>query len=193
MIKGLFAFIGFLALIAGLGLGGYLLLSTQNAQKLDGTQQKTSTTPGAEGGTLGNACVHPKPIIEISSKTMAENDTQALHVHLSNPGKKACVTTITVDAPNFDLGNAPATKKITVPAKSKTTDTAWIISPKKVGTFQVTVQSGSDVAIAGVTVLNVLGLSALQIQIFSIIATFFGPMLSAPWWLEQLRNRKSKR
>lgn len=178
-----FALIGLLLLIAGLGLGWYLFSQNQRAQTLDSS---------FSGEGLDGACAHPQPVIDVSNRTMSESDTQALRVRLTNTSVEACTVNVTLNAPNFDLGLTGATQNLVIPAEGTAT-VSWIIAPKKVGTFEVTVQSGLDNAVAGLTVLNVLGLSASQLQLLSLLSTFLGPMLSAPWWFELFRSRSKRR
>lgn len=178
-----FAFLGLLLLLAGLGLGWYLFSQARQAQNLDAS---------FSGESLDGACAHPQPVIEVSNRTMSESDTQAIRVHLTNTSEADCTVTVMLNAPNFDLGLSGAAQSIVVPAAGTAT-LSWIIAPKKVGTFEVTVQSGADTAVAGLTVVNVLGLSASQLQLLSLLSTFLGPMLSAPWWFELFRSRSRRR
>jgi hypothetical protein len=185
MIKRAFATIGFLFLVVGLSLGAYLLNSTRQAQALDATQSSSDIS--------GDMCAHPQPVIELTNKTMSENDSQTLRVHFSNINSEPCVITVALDAPNFDIGTLGATRSLTLPPNSTTAELAWVITAKKVGTFEIAIQSESDTAHTGITVLNVLGLAPWQLQIFSLVSTLFGPMLTAPWWYEQFKGRQSKR
>lgn len=180
---GLFALFGFLLLLAGLGLGWYLFSQAQRAQTLDSN---------FSGEGMDGACAHPQPVIEVSNRSMSENDTQALRVRLTNTAAEECTVSVTLNAPNFDLGGTGSTQSVVVPAEGTAT-LSWIIAPKKVGTFEVTAQGGLDTAVAGLTVLNVLGLSASQLQLLSLLSTFLGPMLSAPWWFELFRSRSRRR
>lgn len=182
MKKHVFAVVGLLVLVAGLGLEWYLFSRGQQARNLDSSDSRK--------GPLSDVCAHPEPVIQLSKRTMSENDTQALGVRLNNSTNKTCTFNVTLRAPNFVL-DANNTQSVEVPSRTVAT-LSWVIIPTQVGTFEIIAQSGRDTAVIGVTVLNVLGLTASQLEIISLITKFLGPMLSAPWWFEQFRRSRRK-
>lgn len=183
MTKHVLAIVGLLVLVAGLGLEWYLFSRGQQARALDSTDSRK--------GPLNDVCVHPEPVIQLSKRTISENDTQALGVRLNNSTNQTCTFHVTLSAPNFVL-DANNTQSVEVPPQTVAT-LSWVIIPTQVGTFEILARSGLDTAVIGVTVLNVLGLTASQVELLSLITKFLGPMLSAPWWFEQFRRSKRRR
>jgi hypothetical protein len=125
---------------------------------------------------------------------MTEQDSQSLTVVLSNDsGTGICETTLFVSAPNFVLSPAGTERLITLEAGAPPLTLIWIISPLQKGSFEIAVSAGNESRTIGLTITNILGLTAAQAQLLSYLATFLGPMLTAPWWYEQWQKWRKER
>lgn len=181
MVKLIFAIIGAVLTITGLLMGGYLVRVNQQAESLDINKH---------GLGSNDPCINPLPNIELANRSMSESESQVLRVRLSNMGTQTCVAEVTLNAPDFDIGSAPVTRRVNVPPGSASAQVLWVISPKKLGTFEILVEAGGDSDVIGVTVVNVFGLSPWQVQLFSFLSALLGPMLTIPWWYEQWGKRR---
>jgi hypothetical protein len=123
-------------------------------------------------------------------RLMSENKTQALYINTTNPGETECESILFLRAPGFDVSPMKEAQNIKLPP-SGTGSISWIISPKKVGTYEIAVTDEVDTKIFGLTVNNMFGLNALQAKILSFLGTLFGPMLTVPWWWDRLRKKQN--
>lgn len=140
----------------------------------------------------GPGCPELTAVVNLERRVMTENESQALVVNLSLPEGINCAVTVSLLAPNFLISPPETSRVATVPAGSDI-DVAWVISPQDVGTYEVVIVVDERSETRGITVTNTLGLTATQAQILSIIASFLGPMLTAPWWYERWRERKKEK
>ncbi len=129
--------------------------------------------------------------INTLERVMSENASQALVLETTNPTDTTCESLITLSAPGFDSSPSNSEQKIVLPVK-KTGSISWIVTPRKTGTYDVSVSDGLTTKILGITVNNAFGLSAMHVKLLSGLGTLFGPMFTVPWWWEKLRQRKVK-
>jgi hypothetical protein len=133
-----------------------------------------------------------EPDVTLEQRLMSVQDSQALTVALANTGEIACDVTVALNAPNFAV-SPPETQRTVRVWPGTETKLNWVLSPHQLGTFSVAISVGSVQSVLGITVTNVLGLTARQAALLSALATFLGPILSAPWWVEQWQKwRKQK-
>ncbi len=182
MIKKALALCGILVVCTGVSLGLYLLNLNQSAISKD-----FYPIPLTSGGP----CTHPLAGVHVSERTMAESESQALIVYVKNPDAEECTATVAINAPNFDISPYENKQNITLPG-SGNGSLSWILTPKKVGVFEVSIAAGFDGQVIGISVTNLIGLSSTQAQIISYFGSFLGPMLTAPWWYERWKERKTK-
>ncbi len=129
--------------------------------------------------------------VNTPEKVMSENKSQAVVVKTSNSADVGCEILLSLRAPSFDMSPTKEEQKVTLPKGGNGT-ISWIISPRKTGTYEMTISDILNTKVFGITVTNMFGLSALQAQVASIAGGLFGPMLTVPWWWDRLRGRKKK-
>jgi hypothetical protein len=122
-------------------------------------------------------------------RVLSEDKSQAITVKTSNHMDGACRSTISLHAPGFDISPSKEDQQTVLPVK-QSGSLSWILTPRKTGTFEISVSDIINTKIFGITVTNTFGLSSFQAKIASIIGSIFGPMLTIPWWWERLLNRK---
>jgi hypothetical protein len=124
------------------------------------------------------------PAVTLTRRVMARSETQALTVTLTSASAETCAVEVTLNAPHFRL-SPPEPRQEVVVGPGQQVESAWILTPEELGTFDLVVTVGGAITVLGLTVTNALGLTALQLQILSTIGSVLGPMLTFPWWLEQ--------
>ena len=129
--------------------------------------------------------------VQQPEKIMSEDKTQSIKVAFKNPAKKTCETYMSLRAPSFDTSPSKDEQKISVPP-GKTGSLAWIITPRKTGTYELSVSDILNTRIFGITVTNIFGLNTTQAKVFSMLGTLLGPMLTVPWWVDKWFQRKRK-
>ncbi|MCB8917671.1 MAG: hypothetical protein H6666_07090 [Ardenticatenaceae bacterium] len=125
-------------------------------------------------------------------RVMSENESQSLTVALSLAGEVTCEVTLTLLAPDFVVSPAQTVQVLSM-SPGDSVIQVWVLQPQRLGTFAVVVSSNRAVETLGLTVTNVLGMTAAQARILSAVGTFLGPMLTAPWWYEQWKERQKKK
>lgn len=129
--------------------------------------------------------------VESPERVMSENESQAIVVQATNSTNEECESTLSLSAPSFNLSPLKGEQKLVL-AQNGTGSTSWILTPQKTGTYELSVSDVLNTQIYGVTVTNTFGLTALQAKFASGIGTFFGPMITVPWWWDRFRQRKQK-
>ena len=99
-----------------------------------------------------------------------------------------CRSLISLRSPGFDISPAKDEQTISLNKGGKGS-LSWIITPRKSGTFDIALSDSTNTKIYGISVTNILGLSAFQAKIASIFGGLFGPMFTIPWWWDKLRGR----
>lgn len=181
MLKNGLALLGLILVVAAVAV--WLALGSRHTQA---TALDTTRPPAAPGeGDAPDPCLRAvESTVTLQRRVMAEGDAQALLVALFNTGADSCTVHVTVNAPQFSL-SPPETQRPVSLLPQEEVDAAWILRPYHSGVFDVAVSIGGDARVLGITVTNVLGLTPRQAELISLIATFLGPMLTAPWWLER--------
>lgn len=176
---------GIVVFILSLGLGSYLNGVRNQAMARD-EEETVFAAIGVDGPPF---CVWQ---VSPPSRVMTEEESQVIEIQTSNPEDKECVTFLTVQAPGFDLSPHEEERKIVLLPKGNGS-IAWVIVPHKSGDYQVIVSDILNTKIFGITVTNVLGLSAFWAKFLTAVGGVFGPMLTVPWWWSELsKRRKSK-
>lgn len=122
-------------------------------------------------------------------KVISENKTTAIVIETKSSKESECESTLSIQAPGFDISPSRDTQTVNLPS-DKSGSISWILSPRKTGTYQVSITDGIDAKIYGVTVNNIFGLSAVQAKSASFLGSLFGPMLTVPWWWDRFRKKK---
>ena len=129
--------------------------------------------------------------VSVPNRVMTEKESQSLRVvvaNTTNPG--VCNTTIGLAALDFDISPTATARPVTLEPGAPPVTLIWILRPRELGAFEIAITAGNQAQVVGVVVTNVLGFTALQVQILSYISSFLGPMLTAPWWYEQWQKRQ---
>lgn len=125
-------------------------------------------------------------------RIMSENASQVILIDVSNPLDEPCEVALLFRAPGFDVSPNKEEQKISL-RQGEDGSLSWIISPRKTGTFEVTLTDMIRTRVLGISVTNVLGLSAVQAKFISVIGSVCGPMFTIPWWWDRMRQRKEKK
>jgi hypothetical protein len=171
----------------GVGIGIALVLWSSAARAYSLDMGRSS-----QGAVSAASCQHPLEGVNIVRRVISESDSESLSVVLGNDTLGECEISVHLSAPNFDISPTDDSRTVNVPPAQSVT-VVWILSPRKSGSFQVAVTAGLDSAVVGLTVTNVLGLTPQQAKILSLVATFLGPMLTAPWWYDRLKEARTKK
>jgi hypothetical protein len=171
-----------------LGLVLLWLLARADAGALAQDRQVLSS------GIIDLNCSRVIRSVTIPSRTMSEGDSQTLRVVLANDaGQDTCKTTVLLLAPDFYPTPPLTARPVVLAPGGEIVILAWVLSPRDTGSFAVAVSAGNQTVTTGITVTNVLGLTAGQARTLSYLSTILGPMLTAPWWYEQWQKRRKKR
>jgi hypothetical protein len=174
---------GIIVLIASLSVRFYLQQQTQLATSRD--QKKNGF------GMISSEFLPCKWETIAPERIMKENTSQSIVVKVTGLDGEQCESLISLRAPGFETRPNKEEQTIKLPPNTNGS-LAWIITPHKSGTYEISSSDMIDTRIFGITVTNVLGLNATQAQIVSILGTIFGPMMTVPWWFDRLRERRKK-
>lgn len=183
-------------------LSGYvsiaIALSNFHAKNLDYPKIEEAIGGGGSGG--GGAEKIPNcgiTNVHYSKRTMSDQESQSLIVTIGNPGTEDCKAEVSIRAANFAVD--PTDKVLIADISSKDEGGfVWILSPQKIGTFEVVIdvrvssgnKSQHQSRTIGISVTDIFGLSPLQTRLLSSFGAFLGPVFTAPWWLEKLKKKK---
>ncbi|MBI4080923.1 MAG: hypothetical protein HY430_04095 [Candidatus Levybacteria bacterium] len=183
MAKILIGAIGIVVFLASV----FLLTNLQKGESLAVALDDTGEAYGAISDDYTPCVWNATP----PERVMSENKSQAILIQVKNTAKKECVSYLSLRAPSFDFSPAKEEQKIALAPKGSGS-ISWILTPRKTGSYEISVSDMLNTQIFGITVTNVFGLSAVQAKLFSIAGTLFGPMLTVPWWMDRWRQRKPK-
>ncbi len=179
--------------LAVAGLTGFVLavfIGTMLIHGHIGAKRLDVTTGGAFSA---DPCYYPLQDASLERRTMSLKESQILKVILASNSMTECQTTVRVQAPNFESGDAYWMRTVTLPPMAKEIELLWVLVPKDLGTHKIFV-SVENVALSniqlGVTVTNILGLDAFWLQIAVIVGLVLGPLLSIPWWLDRFSFKR---
>lgn len=160
-------------------------------------------------------CVEDVPTISVPD-VIGENEQAT--ISLVFQGEENCVIRGSLIAPRFDVQIAgrpfvvqpsqgtelfeaasPTVEISPFNAQSATVKSdgrgtlTWIIVPKLLGTHRVIIQSENFVSEVTISVVNVLGLTSLQLTIAQMILAILGSSFTLPWIYTVWQQRKSKK
>lgn len=187
MVIKVVAVCGLLLFLGSIGLGFYLTFHAIKAVGLDRSEDRA-------GGGILPICSNRNSYSKINvSRLMTVDETQSLTVAVSNTDRTVeCETPVSLYTLDFDVSPQDNMRDVLVPP-GQTMTTGWILRPRKLGTFQIEVDSIFVAHFLGITVTNVFGLRAWQAQLLSSLGAFFGPLLTAAWWYDRWKERKRKK
>ena len=182
MMRTILAVAGVLLFLLGLVLAFSLIVGALRAASLDDSK----TIYAAISEDAPPFCTWEA---SISARVMTQNTSQAVLLKVSNPADRDCQSTISLRAPGFEISPAREEQKIALPAGGAGS-LSWIVTPHRTGTFQIAVSDILNTQILGVTVKDEYGLTATQAKLLALVGSFFGPMLTVPWWVDKLKLGK---
>jgi hypothetical protein len=183
MLRKVLGSFGLLLFLGGVAVGLSLLGSSLYARLLD--------YEDIQHGNIGD---EPPPCnwqVSVARRVMAENEAQAVLVSVANTTPDACRSTLALRAPSFDMSPNKEEQVLIVPPGQEGS-VAWIITPRRTGAYELAVADVLNTRSLGITVTNVLGLTAVQAQLLATLGSLFGPMLTVPWWFDKWRQRQLK-
>lgn len=175
-----------LAALLSSTLGIFLISDVRKSEKEAFKLYKTETGHGIVMG--------PEPCVwEVTApeKVISENKTFSVTINTKNISGTPCESLISLRAPGFDISPNKESQKVTLDME-KSGAISWILSPRKVGVYEIAVTDDINTETFGISVKNIMGLSAWQAQIAGGIGTLFGPMLTIPWWWDRFKKKKSE-
>jgi hypothetical protein len=183
--KTIIAVLGVILLL--LGLTSLLLLRQDRAAALAEDQLLIFGGATSEEDNCRNIIQE----VSVPNRVMTEKESQTLRVVLSNfdnPG--TCDTTVGLAALDFDIAPASTARVVALEPGQNPVTLLWVLKPREIGAFEIAITAGNRTQVIGIVVTNVLGFTAVQVQILSYVSSFLGPMLTAPWWYERWEKRK---
>jgi len=184
MMRRISGLVGLAIFIIATCVAALLLTTSQQARARDHTNTRFGVV--SSGTPL---CVWE---VALPQRVLAEDNSQFLVVNATDPAKTDCQSSLTLLAPGFDI--SPHKEEQILTAKSQGSGSIfWIVTPHKPGSYEIALSDGINTRVLGVTVTNLLGLTALQAQILTTLGTLLGPVITIPWWLERWQQRKRVR
>jgi hypothetical protein len=129
--------------------------------------------------------------VDLSQRVLTENKSHTIVVNATNGMDEKCQSSLTLLAPGFDISPRKDEQVISAEANDRGS-VAWVVASDKAGEYEIAITDGVDTRVLGVTVTNLFGLTAVQLQVLAVIGAILGPMLSVPWWLERIQRKKAK-
>ena len=128
---------------------------------------------------------------KISERVMTENESKSVVIEVNNKENKTCESSISIRSPGFDITPQKDEQQISLQKNGKGS-LAWILTPRKSGTYEISVSDILNTRIIGITVTNIFGLTSTQAKFFSIIGSLFGPMFTIPWWFDRFTRKRKQ-
>lgn len=187
------ALIGFALFTFGLG---YIVLHAHEVATITALNRDINSIGGGGVGGGGRRCIIESATL--SNPVISEQETTVLTVAVTNPSQSAnetarCSIFFSLEAVSFSISPSEASQSISLSAEENQDAFAWVLSPQKLGTFQLLVRSNGQNKIVGLRVTNVLGLSPSQAKVLSIIGAFFGPTFTFPFLLDIYQKQREKK
>jgi hypothetical protein len=168
---------GLACVVFSLGMGTALLWHYLTAARLDAKSESLGAAP----------CMFPLKGFE-TPRVLSTGESKPATLLLFNDGTSVCTVHLTLAAPDFELG-APGTRSLELLPGQRAT-ASWILSPKSAGRYTISLSTDYHSVTRGIVVTSVFGFSVSAAGIASIAASFLGPMLTLPWWIERWEKRK---
>jgi len=141
-------------------------------------------------------CLHPLSSVEADRRVITEKESLDITVHLLNGEAIECEVGVRIDAPNFEISPPEETQAITLPP-GETATVIWVVTPMEPGTYRIGISSELDSQTIGISVRNVIGLTARQVELLGYLGNFFGPALTFPWiyttWNERRKEKEERK
>lgn len=173
-------------------LTGILFTITGALLVVDIKNSKDAATKLDKSETGYGIVMGPPPCVwEVAppEKVISENKTFSINIHTKNESGEVCESLVSLRSPGFDVSPNKESQKVTLES-GKTGSISWILTPRKVGTYEIAITDDINTKVFGISVKNIMGLSAWQAQFAGGLGTLFGPMLTIPWWWDRLKKKK---
>jgi hypothetical protein len=181
------AILGFLLLVLGVSS---LLILRQDKAAAEAVDASFLTGESAQPSN----CRDVIQSVTLPKRVMTEKESQTLRIVVANVnGVGICNTAVRLAALNFELAPPSTERVVSLEPGGDPVSLLWILKPVETGAFEIVLTAGDETEVLGLVVTNVVGLTALQVQILSYISSLLGPMLTFPWWYEQWEKRKKAR
>ena len=148
---------------------------------------------GAVVGEVPEQGIDADPV-DLDNIVMKQSDNLALIVKATPfEGDEECSGTLSADAPSFNISPSEA---FTASATSqRPAIAALIFAPNTTGRLMFSVSSFGTTffELYDVSVTNSMGIGPGLSQTFTLLGTVFGPILTLPWWLDWIRERRKER
>lgn len=182
------AVIGVLLFMTGLVLFGWYQQNENRALARDVQQ----SGPSLDGPVNQTVCALPLVDVELPSRVMSEKESQVLTAVVANRYNTGlCEATLRLAAPDFTVSPAESIPQVAALQPGQQAALTWILSPRATGSYALVVSDSGQSETLGVVVTTVLGFTAAQAQLFSLLATFMGPLLTFPYWFERWEQRRA--
>ncbi len=126
--------------------------------------------------------------VTVSKEKVSENENVSLDVTVSAPADvEECSDEVSLQAPSFDTSSELKQRvKVSRSIRENDENAHWPLAPEKSGTYNLEVKSREDFEAVEVNVTNALGLSPRTTLLFSVANIVLGPLLTVPYWLEDV-------
>jgi hypothetical protein len=186
------AIIGILIFCTSIALIIPFVLLSYQAHAIDNTKWTiTAIHLSGEQEQLARLCPYLNlHNMELEKRVMKDYESQSVKITLENRCQSDTKYEVSINAPNF--GISPEDRKVVLEMRqNESKDVLWIITPTKVGNFNVVTTSLAGSVTQGIVVTNWLGMDPWLIQALSSAGVILGPAATLPWWYEKMRGQKS--
>lgn len=177
--------VGIILLAIGLILHFLLSLTNRSAMEMDGVI-------ASQAPALETMCSQVGIEADIEKRIMSEQESQLLQLFLRTESPTSCTAVVELNVVNFNVSPSGSQREVMLRPET-TSALTWVISPQQTGQYTVAITVNDAIITLGITVTTVLGLTAAQAQVVSVVGTLLGPMLTIPWWYEQWQKRKKEK
>jgi hypothetical protein len=140
-------------------------------------------------------CTDIDSTVAVSKRVITESESVSLTIDIVNKSAEECSVIVKVWSADFEISPREEITgvDVTLAPNGGSGKLIKILSPRKMGSFKVVANVNNDVEEIGIVVTNALGLTAFQAQLFSVIASILGPVLTFPWWYEKWKESKKRK
>jgi uncharacterized iron-regulated membrane protein len=161
----------FILVIGTLSVNGTTLRSFQQLDQAARQQDKGVASTSAQ------PCANPRLLVTAPIRVLAQSQTEAISIQVTNQDTVECDITLSLVALNFKLQPADNQRLIALTPTASSTLT-WRVAPTAVGLFTLAVTAGNASQQIGFNVVPSNGFIPAQSQTFNYLEIFFGFLLT---------------